>query len=71
MYVGVRQVQNGCLYLRYGSSSVITTAKWVKTLIDKRPMLSIVKMPQEFYYPIQKLRKTNMKVLILFLTSGG
>ena len=30
-YVGMGVVQNGCLYLRYGSSSVITTVKWDKT----------------------------------------
>ena len=34
-YVEMGQVQNGCLYLRYGNSS----AKSDKTLTDKRPLL--------------------------------
>ena len=33
------QVQNNRLYLRYGSNFVITTAKWDKTLTDKKPSL--------------------------------
>ena len=33
--VGMGQVENGYLYLRYGSNSVITTAKCDKTLTDK------------------------------------
>ena len=40
--VGMGQVQNGHLYLRYGSNFVITTAKSDETLTDKKPLL--------FYY---------------------
>ena len=52
---------NDHMYLRYGSSFVITTAKW-----DKRQNCysNVKKMLQEFCYLIQKLRKTNMIVVI-------
>ena len=36
---GMGQVKNSHLYLRYGSSSEKTTAKWAKTLTDKRSLL--------------------------------
>ena len=58
-YVGMGWVQYGCLYLRYGSSSVITTAR------QKAFASLLLKMPQEFCYPTQKLRKRNMKISIL------
>ena len=38
-YVGIGQVKNGHLYLKYGSSSEKTTAKGAKTLTDKKPLL--------------------------------
>ena len=34
-YIGIRLVENGILYIRYRSSSWITTVEWCKTLIDK------------------------------------
>ena len=37
--VGMGQVQNGRLYLRYGSNLVKTTAKSDKTLTEKKPLL--------------------------------
>ena len=37
--VGMGQVQNGHLYLRYGSNLVITTAKSGKKLTEKKPLL--------------------------------
>ena len=37
--VGMGHVQNGRLYLRYGSSSLKTATKWDKKLIDKKPFL--------------------------------
>ena len=39
LYVGIGQVQYGCLYLRYGSSFVITKANLAKTRTDKKPLL--------------------------------
>ena len=41
-YVGVRQIQNGILYIRYRSGSTITTAGWHKAFINEKPLL--------FYY---------------------
>ena len=41
--VGMGQVQNGRLYLRYGSNLVITTAKSDKTLTEESLCCSIVK----------------------------
>ena len=37
--VGTRQVQNGRLYLRYGSNLVKITAKSDKTFTEKKPLL--------------------------------
>ena len=37
--VGMGQVQNGCLYLRYVSNLVITTAKSDKMLTEEKPLL--------------------------------
>ena len=54
-YVGMGQIQNGHLdfHIRYESISMITTAKWDKTLTHKKPLLeSIVKTFQEFCYPV-------------------
>ena len=62
MYVGIVYVQNGRLYLRYGSSSVTTTVKCDKIVTNKKPYLYYCKkISQEFSYPTQKLeKKTNM-----------
>ena len=35
--LGIGQLLNGVLYLRYGSSSKINTVKRCKTLIDENP----------------------------------
>ena len=63
--VGMGQVQNGCLYLRYGSSSVITTAMWDKTLTDKRPLLVYCKNAPRVLLPHTKTEKNNQEILIL------
>ena len=39
LYVGREEVQNSHLYLRYGSSSVITIAKSVMKLLQTKPLL--------------------------------
>ena len=36
------QVQNGVLYLRYRSSSMINTAKWRKSLIDEKTLSILI-----------------------------
>ena len=64
-YVHVRmgQVQNGHLYLKVWEQQPQPSEP--KHLQTKSLCYTIVKMPQEFCYLTQKLRKTSMKILIL------
>ena len=43
LYVGIGQVKNDCLYLRYGSSSEKTTTKCDETVTYKKPCLNYFK----------------------------
>ena len=66
-YVGMGQVQNGCLYFKVWEQLCDNHSKvWQNTF-------AIATLPQEFCYPILKLRTINMKILILvsfFLSSS-
>ena len=60
-------IRNGHLYLRYGSSSKLTTAKWVETSTDKKTFaILLLKISQEFCYPTQKLRKKAWKFRLCY-----
>ena len=56
LYVGMRQVQNGRLHLRYGSKPVTASAKCDKILTDKIALLFYCKNAPRFYsvYSFQK-----------------
>ena len=64
--VGMSQVQNGCLYLRYGSSSVTITAKWNKTPTAKEAFAFYCNNAPRVLLTHTKAEKTNIKSLILF-----
>ena len=67
-YVGMGQVQNGHLYLRYASSSVITTAKRDKHLQTKSLCYSIVKNAPRVLLVHIKANKTTRNFDFLFLS---
>ena len=70
----MRQVKNGPLYVRYRSSSTITTAEKCKTLTDKNLHCSIVKTIPQVWLMFLKVKSIYMymcilKVSILFFLS--
>ena len=59
-YVGVDQVKNGRLYVRYGSSYDKTIANRAKTLTDKKTFAILLsKMPKSFATPLKSLEKES------------
>ena len=73
-YVGIGQVKNGRLYLRYGNSSEKATANWAKTLADKSLCYTIVKTAPRFLLPHSeavKRKLENFKFVILFFSSSS
>ena len=69
--VGTGQVQNGILYIRYRSSSKLTTAKWCKTLAHENLSHSIEKYtPRVPLTPltVKKIehKNSNFALLLLF-----
>ena len=75
-YVGIDQVKNGRLYLRYGSSSEKTTAMCDETVTDKKPCLYYCKKkcPRSSVTPHKSWEKTNLKIsilLVFFLLSSS
>ena len=64
---------NGCLNLRYGSSSVITTAKWDKTLTDANPLLFYCKRNSQKVSPVCTktwVKQTWSLILLSFFLSS-
>ena len=67
-YVGIGQVKNGHLYLRYGSNSKKTTAKCNKTVTDKKACLYYCKnVPgvQLSHTKAEKNKLENLNIVIL------
>ena len=75
---GMGQVQNGRLYLRYESSSVITIAKCDETVTGKNPWLNYCKKsPRSFATPHKSWEKQTWKLwfcypsLFFFITHNS
>ena len=68
-FLCIGRVENGCLYLRYGSSLKKTTAKWAKTLTNKS--LYYTNVPS-FLLPHLKGEKRKLENydFVIFLTSS-
>ena len=65
-YAGISQVKNDRLYLRYASSSEKSHSQVSQNSYRQKGLpILLLKMPQEFCYPTQKLRKENVKISIL------
>ena len=60
LYIGIGQVQNGHLYLRHGSSSMRTTAKWDQTQ-TKSLYYWIAKCPNSSASPYKSWEKQTWK----------
>ena len=70
--LGIGQVKNGRLYLRYGSCSEKTTAKCGETVTDKKPCLYYCKKIPGVQLPhtiAEKNKRENLDVVILLSSS--
>ena len=68
MYMNVLYLKQ---ILYYWGSAFSWLAKCDESVTEKRLDYNIVKMSQEFRYPTQKLRKTNLKFCFVILLSSS
>ena len=67
--VEIGQVQNGLLYLRYGSSSEKTTVKRAKTLTEKTICYTIVKNDPRVLLPHSEAEKRKLEIFDFVILS--
>ena len=67
-YVGIGQVQNGVMYIRYWTTSKAAITERCKTLIEKTFSYCIVKDTPRDPLALVTSRKSNVKISILLLS---